>query len=489
MLRRAIVSAALFASVLAPGSAAAADTGLDRFYDQALDWKPCGTADLDDAGAQCADVTVPLDYADPQGRTITVTISRLAATDPARRRGIMLSNPGGPGGPGLNMQLAFRPDYSPDVLAQYDLIGMDPRGVGRSTPITCRWPVAGLRSAGADAADYAESVATQADLAQRCRDTTGAALPYFNTRNTARDMDVIRAALGEQRISYLGGSYGTYLGAVFIQMFPERSDRMVLDSAVDPRRYGDAMLRDMGPANESALDAWADWTAERDGEYRLGTDRGRVRAAVTTLIERAHRQPIRIGAHQVDDEVLPALLFDLVANPKTYGVLAAHLRQLTDAADGLPVPPSPELDEALNGRLAGQPDDAQTWAIMCNDVPAPRDPLGYWNAIEASRSTLPVFGPFVHNIRPCAFWADPIETPTDVHNASPALILQATGDPRTVYESGLALHRAMPGSRLITVPDQRIHGVFGTVPCATAATNTYLADGVLPERDFTCETN
>ncbi|MFD0360561.1 alpha/beta fold hydrolase [Nocardia sp. GCM10030253] len=488
-MRRAIVSAALAASMLAPGSAAAGDSGLSRFYDQALDWKPCGTADLDDAGAQCADVTVPLDYADPQGRTITVAISRLAATDPSRRRGIMLSNPGGPGGPGLDMQLFLRPDFTPDVLARYDLIGMDPRGVGRSTPIACHWPVAGLRSAGADAPDYAESVATQADLAQRCRNATGDALPHFTTRNTARDMDVIRAALGEQRINYFGGSYGTYLGAVFIQMFPERSDRMVLDSAVDPRRYGITMLRDMGPANEAALDAWAEWTAERDGEYRLGADRGRVRAAVAALIDRANRQPIRIGAHQVDDEVLPALIFDLVANPKTYGVLAAQMRQLTDAADGRPVQPSAELDEKLRGLLAGQPDDSQTWAIMCNDIPAPRDPLEYWNAIEASRSTQPVFGPFVNNIRPCAFWADPIEAPTLVRNASPALILQATGDTRTVYESGVALHRTMTGSRLITAPDQRIHGVFGKVPCPTAAVNAYLADGVLPEGDVTCETS
>ncbi|MGW0249578.1 alpha/beta fold hydrolase [Nocardia goodfellowii] len=488
MMRRTVLSAALAMSILAPVPATATGSALDRFYDQVLDWKPCGTAELDDTGAHCADVTVPLDYGEPEGRTITVTISRLAATDPARRRGVMLSNPGGPGGAGLDMQLFLRPDYTPDVLAQYDLIGMDPRGVGRSTPITCRWPVAGLRAAGVDAADYAESVALQADLAQRCRSATGDALPHFTTRNTARDMDVIRAALGEQRINYFGGSYGTYLGAVFTQMFPERADRMVFDSAVDPRRYGVTMLRDMGPANEAALDAWAGWTAERDGEYHLGTDRDQVRAAVTTLIDRADRQPIRIGAHQVDDAVLPALLFDPLANPKTYGELAAQLHQLTDAADGLPVRPSPALDEKLNHLVAGQPDDAQTWAIICNDVPAPRDPLEYWNAIQASRSTLPVFGPLMHNIRPCAFWADPIETPTEVRNASPALILQATGDTRTVYESGVALHRELTGSRLITVPELRVHGVFGKAPCATAAVNAYLGDGVLPDRDVTCAT-
>lgn len=490
MMRRATVSAALAVAMLAqPGLAIAADEPApDRFYRQTVAWQPCGTAELEEAGAQCADVTVPLNYADPQGRTITVTISRLAATDPSRRRGIIMSNPGGPGGPGLDMSLWLREDFTPDVLAQYDLIGMDPRGVGRSTPINCHWPLAGLRSAGSDAADYAESVATQADLAQRCRDAAGDTLPYFTTRNTARDMDVIRAVLGEQRINYFGGSYGTYLGAVFIQMFPERSDRMVFDSAVDPQRYGTNMMRDMGPANEAALDAWADWTAERDEEFHLGADRGRVRAAVADLIRRANGQPIRIGAYQVDDEALPALVFESVASPKTYGQLASHLRQLIDAADGKPVEPSPELDAALSGLLTGQPaDDSPTWAIMCNDIPASRDPLGYWNDIEASRSTQPIFGPLMNNIRPCAFWADPIEPPTEVRNAFPALITQATGDPRTVYESGVALHRAMTGSRLVTVPNQRVHGVFGRFPCATAAVNAYLADGILPDSDFTCE--
>ncbi|WP_433206320.1 alpha/beta fold hydrolase [Nocardia sp. CA-107356] len=492
MLRRATVTAALAVSMLTqPGSAAAApEPALDRFYRQDLVWQPCGAADLDAAGAQCADVTVPLNYADPSGRTITVTVSRLGATDPFRRQGVVMSNPGGPGGPGLDMQLILREAYTSDVLAEYDLIGMDPRGVGRSAPINCQWPVAGFRSSGANAADYAKSVATQSDLAQRCRNAAGDTLPNFTTRNTARDMDVIRGALGEEKINYVGGSYGTYLGAVFIQMFPERSDRMVLDSAVDPLRYGANMLRDMGPANEAALDAWADWTAERDGDYHLGADRGRVRAAVADLIRRAGSQPIRIGAYEVDDKALPTLIFEPVARPRSYGELAAQLRQLIDAADGGTVQPGPELDEALGRLLTGQPeDDSPTWVIMCNDIPASRDPLEYWNNLEATRSTQPVFGPLLNNISPCAFWADPIEPPTQVRNAVPALIMQATGDTRTVYESGVALHRAMTGSRLITVPNQRIHGLFGKFPCTTTAVNAYLADGTLPDTDLICEMN
>ncbi|MGY2062755.1 alpha/beta fold hydrolase, partial [Nocardia gipuzkoensis] len=188
---------------------------------------------------------------------------------------------------------------------------MDPRGIGHSTRVDCRWPVGTYgQSAGVDAAGFAESVATQADLAARCRSAAGDLLPHITTRNTARDMDVIRAVLGEERINYFGVSYGTYLGAVYTQMFPQRTDRVVLDSAADPGQWAIGTFRDMGAADEAALDAWADWTAARDGEYHLGTTRSQVRAVVTNLIAGAARQPIRIGEYDLDEHWLPTVVFD-----------------------------------------------------------------------------------------------------------------------------------------------------------------------------------
>ncbi|MEV5205170.1 alpha/beta fold hydrolase [Streptomyces sp. NPDC053720] len=203
---------------------------LARFYDQRIDWHTCalGPDDepgqaLDAAGADCADITVPLDYTDPGGRTITVAVSRLKATDTDHRVGPLLLNDGGPAGPGLHMPLT-KSQVMGEVADRYDLIGMDPRFVGRSTPLDCGWDLgsAFLRSAGADPAAYREEVAVARELAGRCERAHGDVLPYVTTRNTARDMDVIRAALGADTLSYLGYSYGSYLGEVYSQLFPGR---------------------------------------------------------------------------------------------------------------------------------------------------------------------------------------------------------------------------------------------------------------------------
>lgn len=465
---------------------------LERFYSQQLDWKACDDPKLDPAGAQCTDVTVPLNYADPQGPTTTVAISRLTSPEPARRRGVMLSNPGGPGGSGLDFMLGVGAAMTPDVRAQYDLIGMDPRGIGRSAAIDCHWPRGfGLESAGVDAAGYAESVATHADLAARCAATEGARLPHISTRNTARDMDVIRGALGVEKVSYFGTSYGTYLGAVFTQMFPQRSDRIVLDSAANPETYGSVgMMRAMGPVNEAALDLWADWAAAHDSEYHFGSDRAAVRATIVELIQRSAQEPIRLGEFTVDDHTLPILLFVALDDVRNYELLAGQVRQLRDAADGQVVQPDDTLRESLEMMFVpGKQDGSPQLAVLCGDVPAPRDPAFYLRNIEQARAEQPVFGAFANNITSCAFWAPPAQAPTVVDNSVPSLILNSTGDTRTPYEGAQVLHQKMTGSVFVTLRDVPIHYIFGRFPntCVYGAVNAYLRDGTLPAADLTCE--
>lgn len=476
-------------SLVGVGVARADAVGLDRFYRQQVDWRACGDEQLDAAGARCADITVPLNYAEPQGRTITVAISRVAATDPGRRHGVLLSNPGGPGVAGLTFTVQAARSLGSGVRERFDLVGMDPRGVGRSTPLHCGWPIASqLRSGGSDLIAYGKNVGTEAELAGRCLMTHGAEIPYITTRNTARDMDVIRGVLGEQRVSYLGGSYGTYLGAVFTQMFPERVDRIVLDSVVDPARYPLGMLQDAGPANEAAFDLWAAWVAARDGEYHMGTTGSAVRAAVTELLRQAARAPIRIGDFAVDEYLLPSLLMDGIVDDQGYPELAQGVRQLADAATGMPVRPNPDLETSLRSGLRAEPMEYSAQSmVFCGDVAAPRNPLWYWRNIEDSRATQPIFGSFVNNISPCAFWLPPVEEPTAVNNSVPALILQATGDPRTVYQGGVALHRALTASRMVTLRDVVTHGVFLKSVCAARIATGYLGDGALPAEDITCE--
>ncbi|WP_240771626.1 alpha/beta fold hydrolase [Nocardia sp. CS682] len=463
----------------------------ERFTSQQLEWKSCGVPKLDEAGAQCADVTVPVNYADPQGPTLTVAISRIAGTDPAPQRGVMLSNSGGPGGEGLDFMVDVGKAMTPEVRARYDLIGMDPRGVGRSSAVHCGWPIGfGLHSAGLDAAGFAESVAIHGDLAARCAAAEGARLPYITTRNTARDMDVIRGILGAEKISYYGTSYGTYLGAVYMQMFPERSDRMVLDSAADPDAYGTVgMMQAMGPANEAALDLWADWVAARDGEYHFGTSRAQVRGAVQDLIEQAAEKPIRLGEYEIDEHWLPVVLFVGLDSPDQYGMLAGQIRTIADAAAGKPAQPDETLNATLGFALKARPNDnSSQMAIMCGDVAAPRDPGFYWRNIEAARAAQPVFAGFTNNITPCAFWAPPAEPATVVRNAVPAMIVQSTGDTRTAYDGALAMHNDLSASRMVTLQDVPIHWIFGRYQnsCVYSAVNTYFHDGTLPADDMTC---
>ncbi len=465
---------------------------LDRFYRQRLEWKPCGVENLDKAGGECADVLVPLDYSKPTDRTMTVAISRVQAGDPARRRGILLSNPGGPGGQGLDSVDLLGDVLSPEVSASYDLIGMDPRGVGESgrSP-RCGWPVGEMvRSAGLDLLGFAHDTVQSGVMAATCLIRDPITLRQFTTRNTARDIDIVRAALGEHTINFYGLSYGTYLGAVFTQMFPERTDRMVLDSAIDPDRYWTGLVQDWGPADEIALDDWAAWAALRDGEFRLGATPQQVRAKIEELVRIVARQPIVIDGFAINDHWLPFILHSLLTNFRLNEAMATTVREIADAAGGPPTTSrSPRL-RAIVQALRDEENSALA-QIACGDVGAPVDPTWYWRNIEETRATQPVFGALAGNIQPCAFWPRPVEPPTVVRNSVPALIVQATGDPRTPYAHGVRLHQYLSESRMVTLQDVRIHMTFRPElsDCVNSAINIYFGAGTLPATDITCSAN
>ncbi|MBF6175530.1 alpha/beta fold hydrolase [Nocardia blacklockiae] len=483
----AVVLTAGTALVSAVPASADDEIPLDRFYHQSVAWQACDDRVLDDAGAQCANVVVPLDYARPDGRTTTVAISRIPATDPARRRGIMLSNPGGPGGPGLRMMVTVRDRLTPQVRAQYDLIGMDPRGIGRSDKVDCAIPLPTmLFSAGFDVFGYARDTALAGALAASCVTPDPEKARHTTTRNTARDMDVIRGALGESRLNYYGGSYGTYLGAVYLQMFGPRADRFVLDSGVDPDRYWIGMFQDMGGTNEAALDDWAAWAARHDADYHFGATAPQVRAYVEDLVHRAARHPVVSDAYLIDEHTVPMMLLALLVNPKLNADLAEVLQIIDDGVSGRPVD-MPRLKAKISG--AAPTESAGMAAVLCGDRAAPRDPAWYYRNIEAARASQPVFGAFANNITACAFWPEPVEPPTEVHNGIPALLLGTVHDTRTAYPQSLALHRDLTASRLVTLAHTRIHGAFrvGLSPCVSEAVNTYFDTGTLPATDLTCE--
>ncbi|MBZ4321197.1 alpha/beta hydrolase [Streptomyces huiliensis] len=491
-----------------PGPGAGAGTGtsagLARYHHQRPDWRSCVQGPDDDtgrtlekAGARCATISVPLDYSDPGGRTLTLALSRIKATDTAHRAGALLVNSGGPGGPSLDLAVGVR-EAMKGVGARYDVIGMDPRFVGRSSPLDCHWPTGTwIRSAGTGRQAFDRQAAFQRGLAESCGRTAGDVLPHVTTRNTARDMDVVREVLGERRISYLGYSYGTYLGTVYTQMFPGRTDRVVLDGAIGPRDYGPRMLSTMLDANERALEHWADWAARRDARYGFGRTRERVLAAVHDIVRTAARRPLVLDTgkrtYEVDDTVVPSLLFGDLADDRdpARAALADSVTALRRAARGETVEPPEPLAEALAAALTGA-DSASASAqaaILCGDAAAPRDPETYRDAVEKSRAAHPLFGPLFHNTNPCAFWpSTPREEPTQVRTDARALIVAATGDPRTTYAASRHLHGLLPSSRLLTLQGADHHGQFGEYgnACVDGRVNAYLATGRLPATDTTC---
>ncbi|MGH3637050.1 MAG: alpha/beta fold hydrolase, partial [Mycobacterium sp.] len=390
------------------------DAALARFQHQQITWHGCrlGSGDgdgqaLDAGGAQCADITVPLDYGHPNGRTITVALSRFMATDTAHRIGIMIFNLGGPALPALTEVLAAHQALR-DTAARFDLIGMDPRFTNRSSPLDCGlsndWL---LLSAGVDRRSFDRSVRRAKDVADKCVQTHGDELPYTSTANTARDMDVIRAALGEAKLSYLGLSYGSYLGAVYTQLFGPHVDRIVLDSAIDPARPGTLLMVDAGTAREAGLRDWTAWAARHDAQYHLGATPAAVVSVVDRIYQSSAGHPLHVGPYLVDDSVVVGAMFDPLSDDSdtSNDELANIVKVFDQAATTGSAQPAPDpLATRLRGMLTGLDSDKHSAraAIQCADATVTRDPESYWRDIQAHRATEPLFGPYDRNITPCA---------------------------------------------------------------------------------------
>jgi pimeloyl-ACP methyl ester carboxylesterase len=276
-----------------------------------LTWHSCASG----GSTRCATVRVPVNYQRPGGRRISLALTEVPATaPPAQRQGALLVNPGGPGASGLSLAQVVASGLSRSVAADYDIIGFDPRGVGSSSPaINCDPSFySGVRPDYIPASQAAEQVQVSrartfaADCARKYRWL----LPYLTTRDVARDLNSIRAALGQQKISYFGYSYGTYLGQVFATMFPTRVKRMVLDSTVNPDGvwYADNFSQDY--AFEGRIKAFFSWVASNSGTYHLGTTQDQVSASWHQARQRLARQPIKgpdgpmIGADEFDDTFL-----------------------------------------------------------------------------------------------------------------------------------------------------------------------------------------
>ncbi|ONI74018.1 hydrolase [Kribbella sp. ALI-6-A] len=436
------------------------------------------------AGMQCGTLKVPLDYRKPDGRTIDIAVSRLPSTKPDKRRGVLLTNPGGPS-PGQNYPAFLVAMGLPQsVRDAYDVIGMDPRGMGRSTPVTCDLTVQ-QQAAGnvppyaRNAADVTKRAAEVKQIAKQCTTSkTAWMLPHTSTANTARDLDRVRAALGESKISYAGASWGTHLGAVYTTLFPERSDRIVLDSNVGPDGWDYANDRLFSRGLEDRFPDFAKYAAANHREYGLGRTPAQVTAKYFELAGRLDKKPLKT----IDGSTFRLLNFVFLYGGQQFPMLAGIWR----AVNANQEPPVPEDTTTQNVENLV----SARYYTICNDSRWPRSVQTYQRNVAVDRIRYPLFGAAGANVQPCAYWPDPTEPPVRITDRGPAnvLLVQNLRDPATPLVGAQKLLRAFGNRATMVTADQGGHGVYpgSKNQCAKHAVTSFLLTGDRPDRSYHC---
>ncbi|NBE55619.1 alpha/beta hydrolase [Streptomyces boluensis] len=463
----------------APTTSTAAAPGTD-----ALNWKDCPTKSY--PTLQCASLKVPLDHRRPaaaQGRQITLALSRVPHTDRAGFQGPLLVNPGGPGGSGRTLAGFVAGALPKEIAAQYDVIGFDPRGVGASEPaLDCSPghfdpvrpdPLAATAALERANVDRARAFATA------CGEKYGDLLRHLGTVSAAEDIEVIRRALGAERINYFGYSYGTYLGAVYAKLHPDRVRRAVLDSVVDPTGVWYRDNLDQNLAFDARHKAFTAWVARHDSTYGLGTDPAAVEAEWYAMRATLAQHPAggKVGAGELEDTFIPGGYFN-----GYWPDLAEAFAAYTHDRDTAPL-----LDAHKKlGAVDADGDNGYSMyaAVQCRDANWPRS----WATWRADTWKTHAKAPFMawnnawYNA-PCAFWPTTQLDPPDVTNRElpPVLLFQATEDAATPYEGAAVLHRKLRGSSLVVERGGGNHGVtLSGNACLDRHLTTYLATGEVP---------
>lgn len=474
----------------APGTGAtAAPAGLQRYYGQKVSWSDCGQ------GFQCARIAVPLDYDDPDGEQIEISVVRLPAT--GDRIGSLLVNPGGPGGSGIEYARQAEYIVSKEVRARFDIVGFDPRGVGESSPVRCLSGPELDRHVGLDAtpdeeAEIRELERSARAFAEGCQAKSGKLLPHVGTADAARDMDVLRAVLGDEGLTYLGKSYGTFLGAMYAHLFPDKVRALVLDGAVnpalDPLESNEAQAQGFEVALEAFLkDCLADASCpfrsrDLDGALQEFTELMR-RIDARPLPNRTDRRPVTEAWAMLG---VATPLYDRGSWPVLRQAIAQALEgdgtTLITTADIL-------IGRRPDGTYTNQT-EANT-AINCVDRVYPRDLAAYRRAAEATKS--PRFGAYIAwGSLPCAYWpvkGDDTGRRITADGAPPIVVIGTTRDPATPYEWSQALSTQLKSGRLITYEGDG-HTAYKTgSQCVDRLVDRYLISGTPPDDGARCAAN
>ncbi|TDQ54970.1 alpha/beta hydrolase [Actinorugispora endophytica] len=486
----------------AGGPGASADP-LSAFHTQEIDWEDCG------GGFECGAYEVPMDYEDPDGRRLEIAVKRLPASG-ADRIGSLLVNPGGPGGSGVEYVGAAHGVISEQVRERFDVVGFDPRGVGRSNPLYCLETeelddFLGLEMDSEDGdgdptevtdEGLAELEEANRGFVQACQDRSGDLLAHVGTADVARDMDVLRAVLGDDKLTYLGKSYGTSIGTYYAELFPRNVRALVLDGAVDPE--GDQLEISVEQAGgfTTALNAFVgDCLALPDCPLSDGPDTTVEEGVdrIGELLEQAAREPLE---NRADDRE--------VNRPRTeMGVLAAlysesfwpdvraGLADAIDSGDGTALLQLGDMLYARKNRDEYENSTAVLVAVNCADRESPRDIAVYEEAARTAAETSPLFGPtLAWGALTCAYWpeeavAEPIELDGD--GAPPILVVGTTRDSATPYQWSEDLAAALDTGVLLTWEGDGHTAYRSGDDCVDQAVDTYLLETTAPAEGTVCD--
>jgi pimeloyl-ACP methyl ester carboxylesterase len=462
---------------------------LKSFYQQKLNWQPCLLG-------ECTTLQVPLDYGRPSFATLGIGVFRAPASDHAHRIGSLVVNPGGPGAPGIDFAREASQAFPTPLRDRFDIVGFDPRGVGQSAPIRC------LSDAQLDtytqepayptnAQEQASFVGIARTQAQACQHRNPQELAHVSTADAARDMDVLRAALGDSQLTYYGASYGTFLGTLYAEQFPTHVRALVLDSPVDPARSGETSDLQQAQAFEQVLKLFLS-TCVQNGNCPLGDTVPAAQARLDQFLGQVAQHPLPgAGSRTAGSGPVQTALAAAMYNP------AESFPQLEKALEaGLTGDGSPLL--AMADGLSGRDSDGHysnlidsNTAINCIDRPHPTSVQTYARDAAQAAALAPHFGASnVWSGVACAFWPAPPQTSTHRANdsgAPPVLVVATKNDPATPYQWGVDLSHELNGAVLLTF-DYAIHGAFARgAACIDKPVATYLTTLELPPSGSICE--
>ena len=464
-------------------------------------WRACGD------GLECATFRVPLDYDKPHGRSIELALIRLPAGNPARRIGSLFTNPGGPGTSGIDhVRSSARFAYPARVRARFDIVGFDPRGVGASTPVRCfdspeeqqeffsSSPIIPVTRR-----QFRRAVADVTELARRCQDRAGWLLPHLSTANVARDLNALSAAVGDEALSYVGYSYGTYLGATFANLFPNRVRALVLDGVVDAPAYtkghepSTTFVRQSSHLGSAVTLRQFFRLCERAGSRCAFGAHGKPSRKFAILSGRLLRRPLTLpdgGAFGYSEVVVSTIqsLFE----PDLWDDLAQLLERLFDATQ--PRKAAVTLRELASKSPADYDNGVEAFvASVCAETLNPRVPRVYRRlANRADKEARYVGAYWTYISLPCSRWPaqdqDRFEGPWSVRTSSPPLLLNPRFDPASPHGNAVEMNRLLRGSRLLTINGWGHTALATRSACKDDNVERYLIDGALPRRGAVCPT-